>query len=105
MPDGGTAFGGGGGGMKRCPVEAAFDSPCGAWFAWRLPVSAGGALLLVSLTFVVDDVGVPTLELLGERESAPTRVVDCDDGDAVPELESFFLEDLSLSFVLDNCSC
>lgn len=91
--------------MKRCPVGVAFGSPCGAWFGWRLPVSAGGALLLTSLTLVVEEVGVPTLELLGERESAPTRVVDCDDGDAVPDAESFFLEDLSLSFVLDSCSC
>jgi hypothetical protein len=83
----------------------ALGSPCGAWFAWRLPVSAGGALLLTSLTLVVEEVGVPTFELLGERESEPTRVVDCDDGDAVPDVESFFFEDLSLSFVLDNCSC
>jgi hypothetical protein len=86
-------------------VGVAFGSPCGAWFAWRLPVSAGGALLLTSLTLVVEEVGVPTFELLGERESAPTRVVDCDDGDAVPDVESFFLDDLSLSLVLDNWSC
>jgi hypothetical protein len=53
---------------------------------------------------VVEEVGVATFELLGERESA-LRVVDCDDGDAVTDAESFFLEDLSLSFVLDSCSC
>ena len=52
-----------------------------------------------------DEVGVPTFELLGERESEPPRVVPCDDGDAVPDVESFFFEDLSLSFVLDSCSC
>jgi hypothetical protein len=54
---------------------------------------------------VEDEVGVPTFELLGERESEPPRVVPCDDGDAVPDVESFFFEDLSLSFVLDSCSC
>ena len=48
---------------------------------------------------------MPTLELLGERDSEPTRVAPVDDGDAVPDVESFFLVDLSLSFVLDNCSC
>ena len=48
---------------------------------------------------------MPTFELLGERESEPTRVVPCDDGEAVPDVESFFLDDLSLSFVLDSCSC
>ena len=91
--------------MKRCPVGVAFGRPCGAWFACRLPVSAAGALLLTSLTFVEEEVGVPTFELLGERESEPTRVVPCDDGEAVPDVESFFLDDLSLSFVLDSCSC
>ena len=59
----------------------------------------------MSLTLVEEELGVPTFELLGERESEPTRVFPCDDGDEVPDDDSFFLEDLSLSFVLDNCSC
>jgi hypothetical protein len=55
---------------------------------------------------VEEDVGVAVLELLGDLESLPGRVVDDESGDAVPELfASFFLEDFPLSFALDNCSC
>lgn len=59
----------------------------------------------MSLTFVEDELGVAALEALGDRESAPGSVVEEERGDAVPEAESFFLEDLFESFALDNCSC
>lgn len=58
----------------------------------------------MSFTFVVDELGVPALELFGERES-PWSVVDEESGEAVPEEESFFLFDLFESLALDNCSC
>lgn len=57
----------------------------------------------MSLTFVEDELGVAALELFGERASPPARV-DPDSGEAVPDVESFFLEVLE-SFALDNCSC
>lgn len=57
----------------------------------------------MSLTFVDEEVGVAALELFGERASPPRRV-DPDSGEAVPDVESFFLEVLE-SFALDNCSC
>lgn len=59
----------------------------------------------MSLTFVEDELGVAALEAFGDRESAPGSVVEEERGDAVPEDESFFLEDLFESFALDNCSC
>ena len=72
---------------------------------WRLPLSAApGPLFLTSLTFVLEELGVATLELFGERDSAPTSVELCEDGDAVPEAESFFFEDLD-SLPRVNCSC
>ena len=74
-------------------------------FGCRLPVSAAGALLLTSLTLVEEELGVPTFELLGDRESDPTKVVLCEDGDAVPEFESFFFDPLFESFALESCSC
>ena len=53
-----------------------------------------------------DEVGVAVLELLGDLESEPGRVVEEERGEAVPELlVSFFLDDLPLSLALDNCSC
>lgn len=60
-------------------------------------------LPLISLTFVEDELGVAALELFGERASPPTSV-EPDSGDAVPDVESFFLEVFE-SFALDNCSC
>jgi hypothetical protein len=57
----------------------------------------------MSLTFVDDEVGVAVLELFGERASPPVRV-EPDSGEAVPEVESFFLEVLE-SFALESCSC
>lgn len=45
------------------------------------------------------------LELLGDLESPPPRDVEDERGEAVPEVESFFLEDLFESLALDNCSC
>ena len=62
-------------------------------------------LFRTSFKFVEEEVGVAVLELLGDLESLPGRVVDDESGDAVPEVASFFLEDLPLSFALDNCSC
>jgi len=59
----------------------------------------------MSLTLVEDELGVAALDALGDRESAPLRVVEDERGEAVPEAESFFLEDLFESFALDNCSC
>ena len=56
----------------------------------------------ISLTFVLEELGVPTLELLGDRESLPIKVEPCDDGEAVPDVESFFLDDLLPSFALDS---
>lgn len=57
----------------------------------------------MSLTFVEDELGVAALELLGDRASPPRRV-EPESGEAVPEVESFFLEVLE-SFALDSCSC
>ena len=63
-------------------------------------------LLLTSLRFVEEEVGVAVLELFGDLESLPGRVVEEESGEAVPELfVSFFLDDLPLSLALDNCSC
>ena len=59
----------------------------------------------MSLTVVDDELGVPAFELLGDLASPPTRVVEAERGEAVPEVESFFLEDLLESLALDNCSC
>lgn len=53
---------------------------------------------------MVEDVGVAVLELFGDLDSPPS-VVEEDSGDAVPEVESFFLEDLFESLARDNCSC
>jgi len=57
-----------------------------------------------SFTFVNDEVGVGVLELFGDLESPP-RVVEADMGEAVPDDESFFFEDLFESLARDNCSC
>jgi len=58
----------------------------------------------VSLTLVEDELGVGALEPVGDLES-PCWVVEDDKGEAVPEDESFFLEDLLPSFALESCSC
>lgn len=52
-----------------------------------------------------EELGVPTFELFGDRDSPPARVVPCEDGEAVPDVESFFLDPLFESFALDSCSC
>lgn len=62
-------------------------------------------LFRTSFKFVDEELGVGLLELLGDRESPPARVVDEERGEAVPEVESFFLEDLFPSFALESCSC
>jgi hypothetical protein len=66
--------------------------------------SLAAPFALRSLTFVEEEVGVAALELFGERESPP-RVVEEDKGEAVPEVVSFFLEDLFESLALESCSC
>ncbi len=48
--------------------------------------------------------GVAVLELLGDLDSPP-RVVEEDNGEAVPEVVSFFFEALLESFALESCSC
>ena len=70
-----------------------------------MPLSLFVFLLRTSLTLVDEELGVPAFELLGDLASPPARVVEAERGDAVPELESFFLEDLLESFALDSCSC
>ena len=52
----------------------------------------------------MEDVGVPWAELAGDRLSVPDGAFACE-GEAVPEAESFFFEDLFESLALDNCSC
>jgi hypothetical protein len=59
----------------------------------------------MSLTFVEEELGVAALELLGDLESPPMAVVEAERGEAVPEFESFFLEDLLESLARDSCSC
>jgi len=54
---------------------------------------------------VEDELGVGALDPAGDLAS-PGRVVEEEDkGEAVPEDESFFLEDLLESFALESCSC
>jgi len=43
----------------------------------------------MSLTFVVEELGVGVLELFGERASPPVKF-DPDSGEAVPDVESFW---------------
>lgn len=57
----------------------------------------------MSLRFVVDDVGVPCVELAGERLVSEANVPV--DDEAAAGVESFFLEDLLESFDLESCSC
>jgi len=59
----------------------------------------------VSLTLVEDEVGVGAFEPAGDLASPGRVVVEEDKGEAVPEEESFFLEDLLESFALESCSC
>lgn len=76
------------------PAEAP-DAPC---WGCREPLlgwpSAEGAFLRASASWVWDEDGVT---LAGE-------LAPCE-GDAVPEFESFFLDDLLPSFALESCSC
>jgi len=60
------------------------------------PSAAGWLLLRASVSCVCDEEGVAWAEPEGELE-APS------DGDAVPEVESFFLDDL-LSLLRESCS-
>lgn len=55
-------------------------------------------MLRASASCVCDEEGVGCAELEGELEAA------CE-GEAVPEVESFFLDDLLLSLALESCSC
>jgi hypothetical protein len=62
------------------------------------PSAAGWFLLRASVSCVCEEEGVAWAEPEGELE-APS------DGDAVPEVESFFLDDLlSLSLLRESCS-
>lgn len=74
-----------------------------------VPFSPGGSgLFLVSFTVVVDEVGVPWLELLGEWVlPAATKVeVELGAGDEFPDAESFLFFDLLLeSLARESCSC
>jgi hypothetical protein len=60
--------------------------------------SAGWILLRASASVVCDEEGVAWAEPEGEPE-APAE------GEAVPEVDSFFLEDLLPSLALESCSC
>lgn len=89
--------------------EGALGRFCAAWcieFTWPAdpPSLFVGALFLTSLTFVVDELGVPWAELAGDRLSVPEGAFVCE-GEAVPDAESFFFEDLFESLARDNCSC
>ena len=57
-----------------------------------------------SLTFVVDDVGVPCAELEGDWLVPEVAVEDCE-GEEVPVVGSFFFDDLFESFARESCSC
>lgn len=57
----------------------------------------------MSLTFVVEELGVPALLFAGDRES-PCNVVEDDKGEAVPDV-SFFFDALFESFARDKDSC
>lgn len=60
--------------------------------------SAEGWPLRASASCVCDEEGVALAEPAGELAAPCT-------GDAVPEVESFFLDDLLPSFALESCSC
>ena len=62
------------------------------------PSAAGWILLRASARAVCDEEGVACAEPEGELEEP------CE-GDAVPEVESFFLDDLLPSLALESCSC
>lgn len=60
----------------------------------------------MSLTAVVEDVGVPWLDELGEWVFPATLAVEFWDGEAVPECASFLLlEALFESLARESCSC
>lgn len=71
------------------------------------PVSPGGkGLFLGSTSVAVEDVGVGWLELAGDCVRLdPGPDEEPWDGDEVPELESFFLDDLLGSLARESCSC
>lgn len=71
------------------------------------PISPGGnGLFLISLTAVVEDVGVAWFEELGEWEFPMGLAPGFWDGDAVPEFASFLLfEVLFESLARESCSC
>ena len=75
----------------------------------EVPFSPGGSgLFLVSFTVVVDEVGVPWLELLGEwvLPAATKAEVELGAGDEVPDAGSFLFFDLLLeSLARESCSC
>lgn len=95
--------GNGGCGMKCWLAPGGPDPPwCNALLCGGCP-ALPSPLALMSLTFVVEELGVGALELFGERASPPVRF-DPDCGEAVPDVESFFFEVLE-SFARANCSC
>lgn len=71
------------------------------------PFSPGGSgLFLISFTAVVEELGVPWFDELGEWELALGFMLEICDGDAVPETGSFLLlEVLFESFARESCSC
>ena len=101
--------------MKEPPGGAALGVPAGDACIGLLepprdvPFSPGGnGLFLVSFTVVVDEVGVPWLELLGEwaLPGAASVELELGAGDEVPEAESFLFFDLLLeSLARESCSC
>lgn len=66
----------------------------------------GSGLFLRSFNAVVDDVGVPWLEEMGDCVWALDTAPEPCDGEEVPEFDSFlFLDDLLESLARESCSC
>jgi hypothetical protein len=82
----------------------AIEPEAPGWAGCREPVlgwalsAAGWILLRASASCVWEEEGVGWAEPEGELEAPAT-------GDAVPEVESFFLDDLLPSLALESCSC
>jgi hypothetical protein len=89
--------------MPCCPPNCGAPPEPAGWPGCNGPLppgasAAGWILLRASASAVCDEVGVAEAEPEGELE-APVE------GDAVPEVESFFLDDLLPSLALESCSC
>lgn len=76
------------------PVWPGCSEPVVGW----VPSAAGCILARASASCVCEEEGVGWFELEGELD-APAE------GDAMPEVESFFLDDLLPSLALASCSC